>query len=452
MRDLTKGNSLKLIIRFAIPLLIGHLLQLLYGLIDLKIIGNTLGDHALAAVGATAMLNELILAFTIGTTLGFSVISAQYFGACNLSLLKKSIIVGAKLCTYVSIIIMIIGTICLTCILELLNIPSELTADSAAYIRIIILGTIVTMFYNFLANLLRAIGDVIVPLIFLVIAVIVNIVLDYYFIVYIHTGVKGAAWATVIAQVLSVILCYVYIKKKYDLFDFEKEDFVIDKKLQRVLLTSGMSMGFMESLCFLGSVILQSAVNALGTNVIVGHTAARKLTSLFMLPFTVLGATTSTYCSQNLGARKIKRIWQGVKQILILSLIWCVLVVFLSFNLSAYLVELITNTKKQQAVSVAILYLKVNTACYIGVAIVSILRNALQGIEDRTTPIISSFVELVGKVVIVMFLTPRIGYMGVVLSEPIIWVFMCIILIVKFYTHPIFRQNKLSINNNRRAC
>lgn len=446
MKDLTKGSPGRLMIQFAIPIFIGNIFQLFYSLVDTRIVGSTLGNEALAAVGATSTMNNLIIGFLIGLTNGFAIWVARDFGANNEIGMRKDLAGTLKLGVIISILLTIISVSFLTPILRLLNMPEELMESGRAYIRVILLGMSAAMLYNVCASVLRAIGDTFTPLCFLIFSTILNIGLDYFLILGMGTGVEGAAYATVISQSLAALMCFMYIWKRYPILHLSRIDFKTDWALTKTLLTSGLSMGLMQSLVSLGTVALQGTINTLGTNTIVAHTGARKITEIFMLPFSVLGMTMATYCSQNLGAGKIDRIKQGLKQVILAAWGWCVLVIIASYTIAPYLIQLVTATKIEEVVNTATLYLRVDTLLYFVPALISILRNALQGLGDHTTPIFSSSIELIGKVMVVIFLTPRLQYMGIILAEPIVWVVMVIPLIIRILTMPELKHQKVEVN------
>ncbi len=442
MKDLTKGNPGKLMIQFAIPILIGNIFQLFYSLVDTRIVGSTLGTDALAAVGATSTVNNLVIGFLIGLTNGFAILAARDFGAQRYIELRKVVANILKLGLIISFILTLLSVSFLELLLKVLNMPEDLMMEGMAYIEVILLGMTAAMLYNVCASVLRAIGDTVTPLLFLIGSTIMNIGLDYLFILGFKTGVEGAAYATVIAQSIAAMMCFIYIWKRYPMLHIKKEDFKHDRMLSRALLTSGLSMGMMQSLVSLGTVTLQSAINQLGTHIIVAHTWARKVTEIFMLPFSVLGMTMATYCSQNLGAGKIERIKKGLKQVLLVAWGWCLIVTLASYTIAPTLIQLVTATQLQEVIETATLYLRIDTLFYFVPAMISILRNALQGLGDHIMPIVSSSIELVGKVLVVLFLTPVLGYMGIILAEPIVWVLMVIPLIVRIYTLPVLKEIK----------
>lgn len=430
MKDLTKGNISKVIFQFALPILLGQIIQLLYSVTDTWIIGNILGADSLAAVGTVSPISDMMIGFLIGLTNGFAVIAARYYGAKDEDGLNKTFGGSLLFGTLMALVLTGFSVALLPQILKLVNIAPEHIAGSTAYIKVLLIGMIASMLYNVFASILRAIGDTKAPLIFLVISVIVNIILVYTFVGATHMGIAGASIATVIAQLLSAVLCFIYIQKRYPVLHLTKNSFSFDARLAKHLCISGISMGLMSSLVSLGTLILQSSINTFSTNTIVAHYAARKLTNIFMTPFGVLGMTMASYCSQNYGAGKYDRIRIGIKKSIFYSWIWCAAVVAISYTIVPFLIKAITSTNVDEVIWTSTLYLRVDTLFYFVTAVISIARNALQGIGDHLTPIISSLIELVGKFLTVIFLTPVLDYTGIIISEPIVWVLMVIPLVV----------------------
>ena len=431
MKDLTKGKTLPLILEFALPIAIGNLFQIFYSLADTRIVGQYLGETALAAVGATSSLNNMIIGFLMGMTNGFAIIVSRYYGAKDEKNIRKSVAATFVLGIVMAIVLTFFSVVFLRQILGALNTPSELMEDAYSYFKIILLGMIAAMLYNVCAGLFRAIGDSITPLVFLIISSFMNIGLDLLFVSRLNFGVEGAAAATVLSQIISFAACLIYMIKKYTILHFGMAELRLEKDMVKDMFVIGCSMGFMNSLINLGSVALQGAINSLkDANYIVAHTAARKITEIFMLPFTVFGSTMATFCGQNLGADKPERIRKGLRQTIIITWIWCAGVVVMSYTVVPYMVQMITATKVQMVIDTASLYLRVNTILYFVTAVICILRNAMQGIGDSITPVISSSLELLCKVLIAFLLTPYLGYWAIILSEPVSWVIMVIPLLV----------------------
>ena len=442
MKDLTKGSPLSLILFFAAPILLGNMFQLLYNMADTRIVGTFLGENALAAVGATGSVNNLLVGLIIGMTNGFAILTARRYGAKDRDGVRKSIGSIFILAFITAIIITILGLFCLEPLLRLLNTPDDLINTSIRYFRVILLGTTVTMFYNVCATVLRAVGDSLTPLLFLMLSTFLNVILDLIFVVPLGLGVEGAALATVLAQLISVILClYVMYSRFYDLWP-TRSDFRLELSVAGQLYGTGLSMAMMYCLVNAGSVILQGSINTFGQDIIIAHTAARRLTELFMMVFSALGATMATFTSQNFGARKPDRIRQGLKISFFISLGVWVVIVLITYTVSPYLVYMVTGTKTENIINTAVLYLKVDTLLYWVTPGISILRNSLQGVGDKKTPLSSSTIELLGKIAVVILLTPKLGYFGIILAEPIVWVLMVIPLIVQVLRNPNYKDIK----------
>lgn len=432
---MTKGRPIKVILYFAIPLYIGQLFQLCYSLIDTRIIGSALGENSLAAVGATTSLTDLLIEFLNGMICGFGIIISTFWGAKDKNRVKKAIggtiLLGIASTAFISILCLIL----LPQILHILNVQEDLIPEASHYLSIIIAGLMASTLYNICAAVLRAIGDSFTPLLFLIISNVLNILLDYIGVYHLNMGVSGATAATVISQLCSTILCYFYMRKKYPWIVSNRQDRKPEKDMYKQLIPTGLSMGFMLSFVMLGSLALQTGINALGANIIVAHTGARKITMIFLIPFFVLGTALATYCGQNLGAKQYDRIKRGILDSILVSLGWCVVVLLIVFTLSPKLIQLVTASSEPEILNNATLYLKVNAIFYFLPAIICILRNSMQGFGDSKTPLVSSIIEFAGKVLVAYLLVPYIGYLGVIVSEPIVWAIMVIPLLVGMKHH-----------------
>lgn len=440
MKDLTKGSPTRLILSFALPVLIGNLFQLFYNLADTRIVGSFLGDEALAAVGATGSLSSLVIGMMNGMANGFAMIPARNFGANDHEQVRRS--VGAIfVLALATAFVLTVGTVgFLPQILRLLNTPDSLLPQAASYFRIIALGMVVTMLYNTCAAVLRAIGDSVTPLLFLILAALLNVGLDLLCVGVLGLGVAGAALATVAAQAVSVVCCLVYARRRYPVYWPTRWDLRVEGGLAGQLYGAGLSMALMYSLVNFGSVFLQGVINTFGEQIIVAHTAARRLTELFMLPMSVLGVTLATYCSQNYGAGRTDRIRAGLWRGLLLAWGGCLIAILLSYTAAPALVRMVTGTASDVVIGTAAQYLRINTVFYFVTAGISLIRNSLQGVGDRWTPLVSSSIELFGKLAIVIFLTPHLGYFGVMISEPVVWFLMIVPLLWQVAHHPAFRR------------
>lgn len=441
MKDLTKGKPSTLILAFALPIFLANLLQLTYSLVDTRIVGSFLGEDALAAVGATTTLSNLIIGFLMGLSNGFAIITAQKFGAKDMKGVKKSFAASLMLGCGIAVLLTAAGLLFLRPILNFLNVPEELVSVAASYIWIIIAGLLATFLYDACASALRALGDTLTPLIILAVSVGLNIVGDLFFVMVLNAGVRGAALATVLAQILAFVICWIYMIRKYDMLRLEKEAFKDhDPEMIKNMIGAGMSMGFMSSLINIGSLTLQTAINKLGQEIIVAHTAARKISEIFMIMFTVFGQTMATYCGQNLGAGKIDRVKKGIRLSILYTCIWCTLTIIASYTVGPWLVHLVTGTYNDTVITNATNYLKFDTLFYYVTAVICVLRNAMQGLGDHVTPLVSSSLEMLGKIVIALTLVPWLGYTGVILAEPIVWFIMVIPLLIQIFRMPVLKK------------
>ena len=430
-KTLTEGTPWKQILLFSIPIFWGNVFQLLYSLVDTKIVGSTLGTEALAAVGSVSTLHTLMTGFLNGLTLGFSLITAMCFGAKNRKRLKKTFASAISLGVLTTLALVLMLMIFLHPVLNLLHVPQAQFEMAYAYISVLIVGLFATLFYNLCANTLRAIGDALTPLIFLIVATVSNIGLDYLFILGFQMGVQGAAYATVLAQLLSVVLCLIRIFRKFPILHIQKEDFRFDRELMAEMYKSGLSMGLMSCLVGIGTILLQSAINTLGTTVIVAHTAARKVFELVSLPNSVLGSAMATYCGQNYGARRFDRIRQGIRASLIIAAVWAVVVFLICHTIEGKLIQFVASTTNPDVIYWGSTYLKVDMSFIVICGVIVILRNSMQGFGDRIIPVFSSCIELAGKIIFAFVFAPMFAYWGIIWAEPMVWIAMVIPLIVK---------------------
>ena len=437
---LTEGNPVKLIVLFAIPIFLGNLFQILYSLIDTKIVGSTLGETALASVGSVSTLYNLLTGFFNGLTLGFSVVTARFYGSGEEKALKKNIAGAITLGFGTAVVLITLTAVFLKPILRLLQVPAEQFDMSYSYIVVLVWGMFITLAYNLCANTLRATGDSVTPLIYLVISSLVNVGLDYFFILNLHLGVAGAAYATVIAQFLSVVLCLIRIYRGFPILHVGRDDFQFDREQLWQLYQNGLSMGLMSSLVNFGTVVLQSGINQLGTSIIVAHTAARKVFEIWNLPISVMGSAMATYCGQNYGAGKYGRIREGIKGALGLGAVWAVAVFIMAHTISPYLIRFIASSDSPEIIYWGKTYLEYDMSFIILCVGIVVLRNSMQGFGDYKTPVFSSFIELMGKVVFTFTFVRFFGYWGIIWTEPVIWVLMLIPLIIQTWRNPVIHS------------
>lgn len=434
--DLTKDPILKSLLIFALPLFFSSVFQALYNTMDTMIVGNTLGDTSLAAIGACTAIFELLIGFALGVGNGLSIVCARAYGSKDEELIKHSVGGSIVIGLFLTLAIMIISQIGLYPLLQLLDTPANIIDESYSYISTVTLFVGVMFSYNLCAGLLRAIGNSVMPLVFLIISSILNIGLDLYFITQLNMGIRGAAVATVIAQGVSVLLCLCYIWKKAPILVPRKEHFRYDRALYKELAGQGFSMGFMMSIVSTGTVILQSSINNLGYLVIAGHTTARKLNSFCMMPATTIAMALSTFVSQNKGADQRERIIEGVRIGQKISIAWGVIITIIMFFVAEPLVSLLSGSSEAVVIENGANYLKINAPFYSVLGILLGLRNSLQGLGRKMIPLVSSVIEFFGKIVFVIIFIPILDYLGVILCEPVIWCCMTAQLWYAFYHDP----------------
>ena len=430
MKDLTKGKPLKIICFFALPILIGSLFNLAYSLADMKILGLFMGKDGLAAAGSVSGLYDLTNSFMMGLTNGFGVITAMYYGSGSMEKTRRNFAVSVSLSCVTALLVSGICFLFFNNILDILNVPDNVRDNASAYIGIMISGLIFSALYNCLAASLRAVGDAYTPLLFLIISTLLNTGLDFLFVGKFSLGTPGAALATVTSQIICSAACFAYSFIRYKQLRFSVRDLVPKRKTGlRLLLSSGISMALMSSMVAFGTLSLQSAINTLGENIVGAHSATRKLSGIYMLPFGVFGTAMATYSGQNYGAGKKDRIREGIKVTVGISWILSVVCILISYTVCPYIIEAIASTDEHEIIWNAVRYQKIDTLFYFVPAVISIFRNSLQGMGEHRVPVISSFAELLGKLIIALYLTPILKYMGIILSEPIVWIIMVIPLI-----------------------
>lgn len=439
--NLLEGPILRAMIAFAIPVMIANIFQQLYNTVDIMIVGRFLGEESLAAVGATAAIFELVVGFALGTGNGMGIVIARYYGAGDYEKLKSAVAVMFVIGGVLSIIIAVLGNFALYPLLKLLGTPSNIIAQSYEYIYLIVVFVGVTLAYNLCAGLLRAVGDSKAALYFLIFSAIVNTVLDIYFIAYLHMGVRSAGVATIISQGVSAVLC-LFIFAKTPFLIPSKKHFAWNKKLYADLLGQGISMGLMFSVVSIGTLILQTSINALGSTIISAQTSARRIMIFALLPIIAMNATVTTFTSQNFGARQYRRIVEGLRQAMAIAITWSIFISIVLFFASPYLNELVTGSNDEELIYQASLYLKISSAFYPILSVLVILRNALQGLGQKMMPLVSSIIEMLGKILFVIFIIPSAGYLGVIFVEPILWVVMAAQLYYAFRKEPVIRSLK----------
>lgn len=438
IKDLTEGNPLKLIVLFCIPLLIGNIFQQLYNIADLVIVGRTLGVEAFAAVGATAPLFFLIMFVIVGLTNGFAVVTGQRYGAKDYEGVRKSTAVSLILSGIITLICTILFSLFMHPILKWMNIPQNIYQDAYYYIEIIVIGLITTTLYNLLSSIIRALGDSKTPLYFLIVASILNIILALIAIKIFNLGVGGSAIAVILSQGFSVILCIYFIKLKFPILHLKKSDWNIIKTKEFIKdakehLRIGIPMGIQFSIIGIGIIIIQSVCNTFGSNVIAAITAALRIEQIATLPMTSFGVALAAYVAQNYGAKKFKRIRQGVLNTSIINIILSIIMAFLMRYSGCDIIEAFIGSATKEIIDIAHQYLLISTVFYFFLGQIFIFRNALQGMGETMYPLFSCIAELVMRSFAAVYLAIHFGYIGIFYSGPIAWVSAALILSLGYF-------------------
>lgn len=437
--DLLQGRIGRSLIIFTIPIFIANLFQQLYNTVDIMVVGYCLGESSLAAIGSTASIYELLVGFGVGVGNGLAIVTARSYGMKDEDHLKKtvagSIVIGACL----TVAIMIFSRFGLVSMMEILQTPADIMDEAYSYISLVTMCVGVMFAYNLAAAMLRAVGDSLSPLIFLILSSILNVVLDIVFIRYGGMGIEGAALATVISQGVSAVLCIMFIYMKVKLLIPSGRHFRAGKDIYLELAAQGFSNGFMLSIVSMGTVMIQYGINGLGKLTIAGHTSSRRLSYFFMMPLLTLGTAFSTFVSQNKGAGQRERILKGIKVSVLMSVSMSAVLCIAALLWSDELVAFISGSDVDEVIAIGTRYMVWNAPFLWIVGVLFLLRNMAQGIGRKVAPLMSSIIECIGKFLFVLLLVPRFGYFAVIICEPVMWILMTLQLGISFATDPYMR-------------
>lgn len=448
VRNLTQGKPLKQILLFALPIFIGNVFQQLYSMVDNIIVGNTLGENAFAGVGATTSLAFLIIGFVQGLTAGFAVKTSQYFGGHDEEKVKSSVATSMVLSGASAAILTVVSVFTAMPILRVMRTPEEIIGYSYDYIVIVFAGLGTTMLYNLVSSILRALGDSKIPLLFLVMASVINIGLDLLFIIVFKTGVAGAGLATVISQLISGVACAIYMFKKYEILRLSRRHFKMTFKFTIAHLQIGLPMAVQYSIIAIGIMIQQTVINSFGTMFVSAYTAASKIDSLITQALVAMGSSVATYVGQNFGAAEVKRIDKGVNQAMLVSVGLAVIVGALAYFGSDLLTSLFIQSPRAEMLSLSKKYLLWQGLFYICLAIIYVYRNALQGMGYGMLTTVGGFIEL-GMRVLTSFLFVKVwSYFGLCISNPCTWLSVDILYLASYYLLMNLKYKKAYARNN----
>lgn len=457
--DMTKGKPAALIARFIIPVIIGNIFQQLYNMADTIIVGRFLGVGALAAVGATGSIMFLILGFVMGLTTGFTVMTAQRFGAGDKEGMKKSIGNAILLSFAVTVLMTALSVASMDTLLKLMNTPEDIFAMTKEYIVIICAGLGFGVLYNLQASILRAIGNSVIPLVLLVVSSVINIVLDYVLIVYAHMGVAGAAYATVIAQGVSGILCFLYIVKAVPSLHIELRHLKPDFHCMGNQLGVGIPMALQFSITAVGTILVQAALNLLGSTIVASYSVSCKVEQLVTQPYSAMGVTMATYCAQNRGINDLGRIKKGVKAANIMSAVYSVVIYGIIYAAVPYVIPLFVNENISMVTEYAKIYIGICGFFFIPLGMIFIYRNALQGCGFGFIPMMGGVVELISRSVLAFVAAKRLSYVGVCIANVSAWFTAGVFLFIAYHVlmrrmvaeKSAYEDREVSFSNNNPA-
>lgn len=432
-KDLTRGNPMKLIIQFCLPLLAGNLFQQFYSLVDTVIVGQFVGTTALSAVGSVGSLNFLVIGSAIGLCSGFSIPVAQAFGAEDREKMRKVMAHIFYLVTVISIILATVTVLFTDGFLKIMNTPDDIYRDAHDYIIIIFAGIPVTMLYNILAGVIRSVGDSKTPLYFLILSSVINIGLDLLLVIEFNLGVRGVAIATVVAQGVSGILCLLVIRKRFRLLHFTKADMPFSSPICKNLLYLGIPMALQFSITAVGTIMVQSCVNTLGSTIIAAVTVGSKIVNLIGTPSETIGLAIATFSGQNLGAGKIDRIRKGVRSAVVLGIIYSVIAFFISKYGGPYASLWFLDEGETQILSTIAEYFGICAWFYLALSLIFIFRNALQGMGFSFIAMCGGIFELVARAIVSFGFITKFGFIAACFSNPVAWIAADILLIPAYF-------------------
>lgn len=431
--DMTVGNPMKIIFGFTLPIFIGNVFQQFYNMADAVIVGKFVGNKALAAVGSTGTIMFLIYGFVVGMTAGFTVLTAQKFGAGDMKGMRKTVAGAGILSFVVGALLTILFMAFMKPLLILMNTPSDIFADAYSYIMIVSGGILAQMLYNLLSSILRALGNSKLPLVFLIISALLNIVLDLVFIVGFGMGAKGAAVATVIAQGVSGILCLFYIIAKIPILHLKREDLDVGSTIYKNQLRIGVPMALQYSITAIGTMMVQSSLNIIGSTLVAAYTAAGKIEQVVTQAYVAMGTTMATYAAQNMGAGSVKRIREGFKACTVIGVVYSFVAAGFIMTVGKYMTYLFVSEDVDIIMNSVDIYLKCIGIFFIPLAVVNIYRNGIQGLGYGLLPMMAGVAELIGRGVVAVIAGAKRSYPGVCLAGPAAWVLAGGLLIVMYY-------------------
>lgn len=433
-QDMTKGNPTKLILLFALPILIGNLFQQFYAMADTFIVSQTLGVRSFAAVGSTASIINLIIGLAIGLTAGLAVITSQRYGQKNEEGIRRNLAASVLITAVLSLVLTVFSVAFARPILEFMRTPEALIDEAYAYVIVMFAGIGITVLFNLLSNVLRAIGDSRTPLLFLAMTSVLNIALDYFFILSLNMGVEGAGYATIISQLIASLLCLFYIWKRIPILRIYKEDWKLSTAEIKEHLVIGLPMGFQNSIIAVGALAVQITLNGLGAAAVAATAAAVKIDTFVQMPMQSFGITMATYTAQNFGANQIERVWTGVNRVIKIVAVYSFAMAVVLTLFGSTFSKAFVGDSGAEVLGLVDLYFLTNAPFYFALSLVFIYRYTLQGFGKSTAPTAAGMMELVSRVACAIILSQALGFAGVSIASPLAWFSALIPLMTSYYT------------------
>ncbi|MBE5793903.1 MAG: MATE family efflux transporter [Clostridiales bacterium] len=424
VRDMTQGSAFRLIVSFAFPLLVGNLFQQFYNLVDTMVVGYRLGDQAIAAIGATVSLYSLIINFACDLNNGYGIVVTQRFGAHQPREMRQAVAGMMELNTAISLGVTVLSLVFLRPLLHFMNTPEAIVEQSYAYIFAICAGIPVTIAYNMFSAILRALGNSRSPLGFLILSSVLNVVLDLLFVWGLDMGIAGAAVATVIAQLVAALNSGLYVWRHYREYLPTRSDWHVSGRMLVSLFTTGFALALTSCVVELGTVIFQRTTNLLGELLITAHSASRRIVIMMLQPIMTMAAANMTFVGQNYGAGKMERIRPAVRLTMVMEIIWCLIAATVVYLFGEQLICFTTGTTNREVIDNAVFSLRIQFAPYPVLGVLFCYRNTLQAMGQKIVPVLSSCIELAMKLIAAGWLIPKLGFLGVCITEPVTWILM----------------------------
>ena len=431
--DMTAGKPMKMVLGFTIPVFLGNVFQQLYSMADAVIVGKFVGTGGLAAVGATGTINFLIIGFVLGITAGFAVLTSQKFGAGRMDEMRKTVGNAAILSAVIAVVLTAVSMLGMHWLLVFMHTPEDIFDGAYGYIMIICGGIFTQVLYNLVSSILRALGNSKTPLYFLILAAGLNIVLDLVFIIVFKLGAPGAAWATIISQGVSGVLCLVYIWKFVPELRMKKEDWYFRRNLAAKQIGVGIPMGLQYSITAIGTMMVQSALNMLGSYAVAAFTAGSKIEQIFTQAFVAQGTASATYNAQNIGAGKLERVREGFRASHLIGIVYSVVVGSFLFFAGKYFAYLFISDNIEEVLPMVAIYVKCVALFFIPLYFVNVLRNGIQGMGYGLLPMMAGVAELAGRGITATIAAGKSSYIGTCLASPVAWIFASVLLWVMYF-------------------